>query len=64
MISQNILSLLIDGQSYLAHIGRDRNKKYVLVGGHQFVVQEPQRVEKESAAAFSKGEEKGPQGNL
>jgi len=64
VISQNLLSLLIEGHSHLAYIGRERNKKYVLIGGHQFVVQEPKRVEKESAAAFSKGEERGPQGNL
>ncbi len=63
-ISQNLLSLLIEGESHLARIVRDGEKRFVVIRGYQFTIQEPRRAEKEAPGAPAKGEDRGPGGNL
>jgi biotin carboxyl carrier protein len=60
VISQNVLSLMIDGRSYLVYIARDKDKKYIFIGGQNFVVQEPGRETK----GFHGGDEKAQEGKL
>jgi biotin carboxyl carrier protein len=59
-ISPHVLSLMIDGRSYLVYIARDKEKKYIFIDGQQFIVQEPGRETK----SFHAGEEKAQEGKL
>jgi biotin carboxyl carrier protein len=59
-ISPHVLSLMIDGRSYLVYIVRDKEKKYIYIDGQQFIVQEPGRETK----SFHAGEEKAQEGTL
>jgi len=42
IISENCLSLLIEGKTYTAYVARDDNRRYVQIGGEQYVFEEPQ----------------------
>lgn len=59
-ISPNVLSFMISGHSHLVYIAQDKDKKYILIGGRQFIVQEPDR----EATGFLGGEEKAQEGKL
>lgn len=59
-ISPNMLSVLVDGRSYLIYMARDKDKKYICIEGQQFVVQDPGR----EAKSFHGGDEKSQAGNL
>jgi len=59
-ISPHVLSLMIDGRSHLVYIARDKEKKYLLIDGQQFIVQEPGQETK----SFHAGEDKAQEGKL
>jgi biotin carboxyl carrier protein len=59
-ISPNVLSFMIAGRSYLVYIAKDKDKKYLCIGGRQFIIQEPGRETK----GFPGGEEKAQEGKL
>jgi len=59
-ISENILSIIIDGRSYSAHIVRDKDKKIFFLGGRSYIIEKPG----EGARAFHGGEEKAREGQL
>lgn len=40
-ISPNIISIIIEGRSYRVYFARDREKRFLSLEGHQFIVQEP-----------------------
>lgn len=52
-VSPNAVSILIEGQSHLVYLAREKDKKYLFLEGHQFIVREPQAGEGE----YGKGEE-------
>jgi biotin carboxyl carrier protein len=51
---------MIEGRSYLVYMAGDKDKKYILIDGQQFIVQEPGRETK----GFHGGEEKPQEGKL
>jgi biotin carboxyl carrier protein len=59
-ISPNVLSLVIEGRSHLVYIARDKDRKYILIDGQHFIVQEPGRGTKD----FHGGDEKAQEGKL
>jgi biotin carboxyl carrier protein len=58
-VSPNAVSILIEGQSHLVYLAREKDKKYLFLEGHQFIVQESQAGEGESA-----GEERSHEDEL
>jgi biotin carboxyl carrier protein len=40
-VSPSVISILIEGRSYLVYFARDREKRILSVEGEQFIVQEP-----------------------
>lgn len=42
IISENCLSLLIEGKTYTAYVARDDNRRYVQIGEEQYLFEEPQ----------------------
>jgi biotin carboxyl carrier protein len=59
-ISPNALSILIEGQSHLVYLARERDKKFLSLQGQQFTVQEPSAEGK----GFVEKEEKSQQDEL
>jgi biotin carboxyl carrier protein len=59
-ISPHSILLLIGGQSHLVFIASDKDKKYIYLDGHQFVLLEPQ----EEVKSFQKAEDKTHEGKL
>ncbi len=52
-VSPNAISILIEGQSHLVYLAREKDKKYLFLEGHQFIVQETQAGKE----GYGKGEE-------
>ena len=40
-VSANVLSMVIDGRSFLVVMAKDKEKRHIFVDGQQFLVQEP-----------------------
>jgi len=59
-VSENSVSILVDGRSYLAYIVEDKDKKLIWLGGRQVAIREPGQGDK----AFHKGEEKTQEAQL
>ena len=59
-ISENVLSIIIEGRSYSAYIVRDKDKKIVFLNGRSTIVEKPG----EGAKAFHGGEERTREGQL
>ena len=59
-ISSNSISLLIGDRSSLVFIARDKDKKYIFLDGHQFMIQEPG----EEMKSFQRPEDKVHEGKL
>jgi len=58
--SPNVVSILIDGNSYQVYYAKDKEKQYIFFEGLQFLVQEPL----ESGEEFQEGEEKSKEDEL
>lgn len=52
-ICPNVISILVNGRSYSVYLAREKEKWYVFIEGHQFVVQEPSEEK-----SFAEEEEK------
>lgn len=59
-ISSNQFSVLIDGVSFQIYMAKDKDKRYFMIEGQQFLLQEPS----EQAEGFRKGEERTSEGTL
>lgn len=59
-ISENAVSVLVEGRSYTAWIVRNKEEKWIFLDGRQYLVQEPG----EGASDFQKGEEKAHEGPM
>jgi biotin carboxyl carrier protein len=59
-ISPHQISALIDGVSYLIIMAKDKDRRYFMIDGQQFVVEEPA----EEADSFHRGDEKTAEGIL
>lgn len=59
-MSPNIVSLLIEDRSYHVYFAKDKDKRYLSIGGQQFIVQEPV----ESGEGIQKGEERPQEDKL
>lgn len=59
-ISPNIVSILIDGNSYQVYFARDKDKLFFSLKGQHYTVQEPL----ESGDTFERGEERSQQDEL
>ena len=59
-ISPHQISVLIDDASFQVYIAKDKESRYVLIDGRQFVVTEST----EEAESFRKGEERTAEGTL
>ncbi len=46
-VSSNMISILLGGHSYKVYFARDKDKKYLNVGGTQFIVSEPDEGKQE-----------------
>jgi biotin carboxyl carrier protein len=59
-ISPHQISVLIDGVSYQIFSAKDKDSRYVMIEGQQFVVKEPT----DQVEGFHKGEERTSEGTL
>jgi biotin carboxyl carrier protein len=59
-ISPHQISVLIDKASFRVYTAKDKDRRYFLIDGQQFIVEEPM----EDEASFRKGEEKTEEGTL
>jgi biotin carboxyl carrier protein len=59
-ISENAVSLIANGRSFLAYIARDKDQIFVFLNGRSYAFQEPGQM----TAAFEKGEDRGQEGKL
>ena len=60
LISPHQISILMDDVSYRVYIAEDKEVRYFVIDGHQFVVKEPA----EKVEGFRKGEERTAEGTL
>lgn len=59
-ISPHQISILIDDLSSRVYVAQDRENRYFLVEGRQFIIKDPT----EEVESFRKGEERTPEGTL
>lgn len=60
VISQNAVSILLGGKSFLVYYAHDKDRRVVSVNGHDYIVQEPE----EGRGGFERGEEQQQQDKL